>query len=40
MSIFKDYLLKTKVNRLDMGAHYQVKHEIQKLGQESKLKLN
>lgn len=40
VSIFKEYLLKTKVNRLDMGAQYQVKHEIEKLGQESKLKLH
>ena len=39
VSIFRDYLVKTKINKLDMGAHYLVKHEIHKLGEESKLKL-
>ncbi len=33
VSIFKDYLQKTHINKLDMSAHYLVKHEIQKLGQ-------
>ncbi len=32
-------MVKTNVNKLDMSAHYLVKHEIQKLGEESKLKL-
>ncbi len=32
--------MKTKVNKLDMNAHYIVKHEIKKLGEESKLKLS
>jgi hypothetical protein len=32
VSVFKEYLKKTKVNKLDMNAHYQVKHEITKLG--------
>jgi hypothetical protein len=40
VSIFKEYLLKTKINKLDMNAHYQVKHEISKLGEESKLQLS
>jgi hypothetical protein len=39
VSIFRDYLVKTKINKLDMSAHYVVRHEIQKLGEESKLKL-
>ncbi len=32
VSIFRDYLQKTQVNKLDMSAHYQVKHELEKLG--------
>ena len=40
MSIFKDFIERTKINKFDLQAHYQMKHEIEKAGSASKLELD
>ncbi len=39
VSIFKDMIERTKLNKFDLQAHYQMKHEIEKVGEVSKLQL-
>lgn len=40
LSLFSNYLERTRVNKFDLNAHYQMKHDIEQIGTQSKLELD